>query len=161
MCDRPDQITQFNGTLEPVLEADVTEGSGTQHDPYVIESAEQLKMFLIDGTKNAANKYAVLSTDIVLNARQNKINVLSQSSIVLNATLDGCGHTFFGLCSEPFVGTVAGTLKNLNIYTIAAEFMESAAAVCLTNNGLISDVKVYGLGMRYTRIPATKAAAVV
>ena len=144
--DRPDQITEFFGTVESVSAVALTKGSGTQDDPYVIESAGQLVEFLSDGTKNAANKYAVLSTDIVLNARQNIINVLSQSSTVLNATLDGCGHTLFGLCFEPFVGTVAGTLKNLNIYTIAAEFMESAAAVCLTNNGLISDVKVYGSG---------------
>ena len=146
--DRPDQITDFSATPATVSAVAVTEGSGTQDDPYVIESAGQLKAFLGDGTKNAANKYAVLSADIVLNARPNEINVLSQELITLNATLDGCGHTVFGLCAEFFVNTIAGTLKNLNIY--APEFDDASApqaVVCLANYGLISDVKVYGTGL--------------
>ncbi len=143
---RPDQITQFGGTPASVSTVAVTEGSGTQDDPYVIESAGQLVSFVNDGTKNISGKYAVISTDIVLNARPNEINRLSLSSAVLNATLDGCGHTLFGLCAEPFVGTVAGTLKNMNIYAPEASGRDAAAVVCLINNGVVSDVNVYGTG---------------
>ena len=144
--DRPDQITQFIGAPTTVPAVAVTEGEGTQDHPYVIENAGQLKAFLSDETKNAANKYAVLSSDIVLNARPDEINVLSQSSLILNATMDGCGHTLFGLCAESFVGTVAGTLKNLNIYAPEAAGMDAATVVCQSNSGLISDVNVYGNG---------------
>ena len=124
-------------------------GTGTENDPYLLTSAEDFVSFICDGTKNAGGKFAVLSNDILLNTVKSHGNRLGTGLSDLYATVDGCGHTIYGLTGETLLDTVNGTLKNLTIHTVSSlngsnEPYSAQAVVCLTNAGVLSDLIIKG-----------------
>lgn len=75
-------------------------GSGTENDPYIIQSADQLPAEITAGT------YYVLGADITLGKEQ--------QIQTIEGTFDGKGHVVT-LSGTAFAGTVSGTIQNLGV----------------------------------------------
>lgn len=140
-------FTDSSTEVIPAMPVDV--GSGTAGDPYVIKTAGQLKGLIVDAGKNVSGKYAFLSNDIILNTQGHHGNRLDLGSDVLNLTINGCGHTVYGLSNESLVGTISatGAIADLIVKTTEVSGVSpAAAAVTGINSGEISSVAVTGDG---------------
>lgn len=107
-------------------------GTGTENDPYIIDSAEKLALAIATGGSNAGQKlYYKLSCDINLGgvnwidtAFTSGDNGINYTYTAFAGTLDGNGHTVSGLYSvtanrAQYCGLIpilnGGTVKNLHL----------------------------------------------
>ena len=132
-----------NGNIETVLGSE-TSGIGTEADPFVISTAEELVGFLKDGEKNISGKYAVLTRNISINNAVKHNRILDLDGCVLNAVLDGTGKEISNL-NETFIGKISGTLKNIEISFVFHE--DAYGAVCeeVTESGTLTKVVTHSL----------------
>ena len=91
------------------------QGSGTQLDPYLIQSAADLLCYMNSATYNDDNTYARLCTDI-------KMDCSDWEPMPLDGTFDGDNHTISGTMAvnisatnsyAALFGSVVGTVRNL------------------------------------------------
>lgn len=141
-----DPADVWDGTAEAI-----SSGDGTQENPYIIMNAKQLKQFgTVLANASATNSvYAKLGADIVLNDIADydewAANAPAHNWTALGAlggTLDGNGHTVYGLYAKgkannlglfSSIGTsnLPGTVKNLtlkNVYLFQEEEQNGSKA---------------------------------
>ena len=115
-------------------------GSGTESDPYIVTTANQLAA--IGGL--GQNQYAALGNDIKVNsssqAVKNKLNIAGFSG-----HLDGRGHTVTGLINEPLIGALTGSVSNIKLRGVSVNY-DYSGLLCLEidDMGKASQVTVYG-----------------
>ncbi len=145
----PQQTTSYSDVnMETMASETVVDGSGTANDPYVIDNAAQLRGFIL-GENNVQGKYAVLNGDIIINSASAHGFLLGLENETLNATINGCGHSVYGLCGEPFIGEVGstGTIVNTDFFTASlSDAQQTQAALCVTNSGTLSGICLVGEG---------------
>ena len=87
-------------------------GKGTERDPYVIRTADQLAAFAkyVDGGKTYEGEYVVLGADIDLSDAGNwdPIGAESGTTAIFQGTFDGKGHSITGLTIDATVTSGAG-----------------------------------------------------
>ena len=109
------------------------EGSGTESDPYLISTPEELYgLAEVSATNNFSGKFIKLKNDIVVNTGDAKNYATSapkntwkqiSASLDFSGTFDGAGHTISGLylvSSGQYVGLFGRTalgsmIKNLRL----------------------------------------------
>lgn len=126
--------------LEWELPEDTLTGSGTESDPYMIESASDLKdaRDLINANANgAAAAYYELAADIVLDANETWIPIAPLEAVPFTGTFDGKNHTISNITAvrtngnkndfgtKPALGFfgrihAGGTVKNLGLNNVQA-----------------------------------------
>ena len=102
-------------------------GTGTEADPYLIETAADLP-----GTIEAGTVYA-LAADITLTSGQ-QIGTIA-------GTLDGKGHVIT-LADKPLANSVSGTIQNLGVagsVTLTLADKQGSVANTVTNTGVIQN----------------------
>ena len=144
-------------------------GAGTETDPYVISSVEDLKLFRdsVNAGKtkyNADGVYVVLGADIDLAGEDWSVNIGDACNTTFDGIFDGKGHTIFNLTSTEtekssdgyvctgLFGAIYGNavIKNLTIenVTINASFTGNNAAAVVgfvyAGKGSIENVTVCG-----------------
>lgn len=95
-------------------------GSGTQQDPYIISTAQQLAYFRdsVNNGESYKGKYIKLENSIKLSDIQN--NSLSWKAIGTEknpfcGVFDGGNNVIYGLCGEGLFGFIRGSVKNIGI----------------------------------------------
>ena len=102
------QVSVWDGTAEPW-----THGSGTQEDPYLIESAAQ---FAYLQNHTAPFRYFKLMTDIDLDNRDwFPIGYNSLTYAPFHGCFDGNDHTIYHLTTTLFCNVEEGCIKNLTV----------------------------------------------
>lgn len=123
----------FGGMYAEIAAQTPAQGAGTEQDPYIITSKEELKS--IDGS----NAYFRLGKSIVVNrtadGNRHYLNISE-----FNGHLDGNGFAVVGLF-EPLVEDNQGTIINLVVKGYAPT--GTMALVAYENNGIIQNVDVY------------------
>lgn len=109
-----------NCVFDANTKAEEYTGSGTQENPYIIESAENLK-YLIEGNDSFTGKYFSLATDITI---QDGITWTPiGSSTPFSGHFDGKGHTIKGelnVCPNKNIG-LFGETKGATIHDLNSE----------------------------------------
>ena len=113
--DRLDWDFRYDGYPVPCVRANgYASGTGTESDPYIIETEAQLKYLVTD--TDTADKYYKLANNIVVNeslAGNPKLwfNVTGDDAkdVQFKGTLDGDGYTVSGLYFRGFGGSYYGT----------------------------------------------------
>jgi len=152
-------------------------GTGTEADPYIIETAEQLTAFaeLVNSGADTTGKFFKLGNDIYLNdetferdSETGEIADLNSDSLnewtpigTLKGSFDGDGHVISGLyinSESPMVGLFLsnfdGEIKNLGIVSSyvsnsQTKYVNSfAGAIVASNNGTITNC--YNTGKVYS-----------
>ncbi len=109
---KPEQVNEINYTYT------IYEGEGTEENPYIIETEEQLQ-----GMRNIPYAHYKLGNDIVITENFEPIG--GNENTAFTGTLDGAGYTIIGLDIESdnqYVGLFGyisgGTVKNLILENI-------------------------------------------
>lgn len=100
-------------------------GGGTETNPWLIATADQLKLLAnqVNSGKSFQNKYLALQNDIVLNAASDWIMIGQSAENSFRGTLDGGGHRISGLILnskgtgefQGLFGYNAGTIRSLRV----------------------------------------------
>ncbi len=136
-----------NGTVQPAgeawasdrVDADIfASGTGTQDDPYLIKTAEQMRAFAVSLTDNLdyTGIYIALADDIDISG-SNWIPV-GQSYDIFNGSFDGQGHTISGLTEGSADAPLA--LDETNIYI---GLFGVVGPECTIKNLKLTDVSMY------------------
>ena len=118
-------------------------GSGTESDPYLIKTAEQLAFFASSyNSENSAGKYYRLISNIYMNQLTDDgfehKNIWINSQKEFHGSFDGGGHTVYGLyvpdtsnagCAGFIPVTFDAEVKNLGIMYSAFNAKEAAGAI--------------------------------
>ncbi len=146
-----------------------TEGTGTEADPYIIKTAKEFYHYMYWGYSVTNDLYLKLDTDIYLNAPgtfdpatgevADGKNVNTWSAKKFRGTIDGNGHTiyglytnenpteysretsYYGLFSQPVAGRSI-TIKNLGIDDVYINANGVAAAFVAFSNNSTGRVKI-------------------
>ena len=128
-------------------------GSGTEADPYLIETAEELEtLSFLSQTNTFEGKYIKLGADIALEGENNHSPIGSWSA-GFGGTFDGNGHTVSGVHiknsgdGSGFFAAIQGgaTIKNL---ALVDAYVESTGKGCVgalvgqTNRGNTADITI-------------------
>lgn len=120
--------------------ASFASGSGTNEDPYIIETSSQLaRIGLL-----TSSQYVELNNNIVVNKTDNvqkhKLNISG-----FTGNFNGNGYSIIGLINEPLVGVLTGAISNVNLRGIRTS-MDYAGIVAntITELGKVEKVEVYG-----------------
>lgn len=156
-----------NCVFDANTQAEKYTGSGSQEDPYIIESAENLK-YLIEGNDGFAGKYFSLATDITI---QDGITWTPiGSSIPFSGHFDGKGHTIKGelnVCPNKNIGlfgeTKGATIHDLNSeINITNETCENVGGIIAqATNTTITDCHYNGNICAGTNSNSTYAGGIV
>ncbi|MDY6426639.1 MAG: hypothetical protein SPK61_01310, partial [Bacteroidales bacterium] len=133
-------VSVWDGTAEKW-----TEGSGTESDPYQIQTAQQFAFISImvnSGTTKYTDKYFVLTDDIDL-------NYIEWTPIGINenyfeAVFDGAGHTVEGLkvtiqrMSNGLFGFSNNIIKNLSVSGVVSNGIYSGGIVGVSASSIIN-----------------------
>ena len=130
-------------------------GSGTENDPYVIETAEQLAFFKTSSQTAATykDKYVALGADIDLCGYEWS-GIAAGGSNTFSGTFDGKGHSVYNVnitttgSSRGFINGLAatGTIKNVVVYGTVTATNAKSVYVGLINGfsyGTITDCTAY------------------
>ncbi len=90
------------------------EGDGTAYNPYVITDAATLVGVITDEEKNAAEKYAVVVSDIIVNGPKSGNKTLNVENTEIKLVIDFLGNKLVNAYSAP-LGKVTGEIRNLTL----------------------------------------------
>lgn len=114
----------------PVWDGTVAEGfesgTGTENDPFIIKTAEQLAFFArsVNGGNSYDGQFIALGASIKLNegtpspdadASYNKWTSIATAKNYFDGTFDGKGYVVAGVYEGSLFGYVRGTVKNLGV----------------------------------------------
>ena len=144
---KPEQVNEINYTYT------IYEGEGTEENPYIIETEEQLQ-----GMQQGINAHYKLGNDIVIQNIDNFEVIGKSSTYPFTGSLDGNGYKITGLNIESdnqYVGLFGyisgGTVKNLILEnaTVKSQYTSSASKLAYVGvvvgyieNGIIEDVSI-------------------
>ncbi len=126
-------------------------GSGTQEDPYLIETEEQLALLASSGTNS--NTYFKQTKNLYLSS-------YSWKSMPFSGIYDGNNNCITGL-NAPLFGLLSGaTIRNLKLQNVNIEAVGNAAAITtLSMNSTITNVEVISGSIIATSNNGTSVAA--
>ena len=90
------------------------EGDGDADNPYVITDAATLVGVITDKEKNAAEKYAVVVSDIIVNGPNSGNKTLNVENTEIKLVIDFLGNKLVNAYSAP-LGKVTGEIRNLTL----------------------------------------------
>ncbi len=137
-------LPYLKGMPKPeIIEITTLEGKGTQEDPYLIKTPEELQM------QNVSTAYYKLANDIDASQIEN------YTPGIFYGTFDGDNHTISNLTiksSSKYTGLFkenGGTIKNLKLNNVNIESNYNGetsyiSGVCAYNKGTIKNVEVNG-----------------
>lgn len=133
-------------------------GAGTQDNPYLIETPEQLAKMSNIATYINKDLYFKLTADIDLKGKSwYPVVALSDEGEWLSFNLDGDGHTIYNLTIKDYniddltryaglFGISCGEIKNLNLVNVNIDCpsAEYVGAICAYSSGYIKNCYVSG-----------------
>ncbi|HKL73966.1 MAG TPA: hypothetical protein VJ903_03645, partial [Clostridia bacterium] len=123
----------FSQGTNSILATEPIQGDGTELEPYVVTTIEELKFI------ENSDAYFVLGNSIVVNSATKGVNTYLAID-EFYGELDGGGYCIVGLF-EPLVQNNEGTMKNLVLKGYAPSGTTSLA--CYENNGYIDSIITY------------------
>ena len=112
-------------------------GSGTQADPYLIESSGDFDQFVIRANNAGAGDYYKVTDDFTVGST----SAISQE---FSGTFDGNFHTITGLTHSLFDIVNCGIVKNVRLSGVVIPSGTNVGAICNEANGT---TKVYNCGI--------------
>lgn len=140
------------------LDSYALQGSGTENDPYVISSVDELKAFRddVNGGNAYAGKYVKLTADVDLQCKQFE-PIGNTSAKAFKGIFDGGSHTVknFYLKKGVSVETAAGffgyvtngQVKNINFDNLYIYFYSNAGTAATSNKAAGAIQVIYGGGV--------------
>ncbi len=129
-------------------------GSGTQADPYVITTLDQLQAFAqsVNMGQSYKDKYIALGADIDMSTLAESYHPIGTADRPFNGTFDGQGHTLSGWTHTSYDESYQGifgyagphsTLKNLNITGASfTSYGSNSGTLVGYTAGAVSDITV-------------------
>ena len=123
-------------------------GSGTEHDPYVIGSAKQIKNMIEDASLESCT-YFKLGADIDMSSINDWTPINAQAGFKKKIFFDGDNHTIYNFsCSQTkypsFFGVLNGTVQNLTFDGVTLTETEASSSIG-TIGGFVGTTDIQGI----------------